>query len=215
MKQFKFGNPPIYVNRTPIRRAQQGQNPAENVAPVSKNQIQSKIAPSIRSNQGPVVGNQKSKNNNLVKSQKLSNPKFSPQQDILKNSISVVNPSSVIPDENKPQNSKTPFENIRLNLGVVDPPVPPITSKIIKSNVSSKLVTKNGTKEPQGFKSKMKSNIDQEVKSEQTKNNKRSAQRAIQNKKSFNAVVEERPRRVTTQVNDALSSVNGLGGWRL
>ena len=63
MKQFKFGNPPIYVNRTPIRRAQQGQNPAENVAPVSKNQIQSKIAPSIRSNQGPVVGNQKSKNN--------------------------------------------------------------------------------------------------------------------------------------------------------
>ena len=61
----------------------------------------------------------------------------------------------------------------------------------------------------------MQNNLDQEVKSQQIKNNKRSAQRAIQNKKSFNAVVEERPRRVTTQVNDALSSVNGLGGWRL
>jgi len=213
MKQFKFGNPPIYVNRIPIRKVQQGQNPAEKGAPVSKNQIQAKIGPAVRGNQAQIQLNQKS--NNLIKSQKLSNPKFSPQQTILKQNLSTVNPSSVILSENKPQISKTPFENIRLNLGVVDPPAPPITSKIIKSNVSSKLVTKNGTKEPQGFKTKMQNNIDQEVKSQQIKNNKRSAQRAIQNKKSFNAVVEERPRRVTTQVNDALSSVNGRGGWRL
>ena len=73
----------------------------------------------------------------------------------------------------------------------------------------------NASKEPQGFKTKVQKKIDEENQ-KQIRNNKAiSAQRAAQNKQSFTAVIEERPRRVSTEVNSALSTVNGLGGWRL
>lgn len=213
MKQFKFGNPPVYVNRVPIRKAQQSQSPAEKVAPAPKNQIQANVAPALRGEQLQVQSNQQS--NVLVQNQKASNPKFSPQQGILNTNLNVVNPSSPIPTPDQPQISKSPFENIRANLGVIDPPVPPISSKIIKANISSKVVTKNGTKEPQGFKTKVQKKFDDENLKQQKNNKAISAERSLQNQKSFDAVVEERPRRITTQVNDALSSINGLGGWRL
>ena len=213
MKNFKFGNPPVFVNRTPIRKSPKSQNPAEKSAPTSKNQIQARPVVKTPKPQLPVVADQNRKV--LQRQQKASNPKFSPQQKILSKNTNTINPASPIVVQEKPQIFKTPSESTRINLGVIDPPVPPISAKIIKSNVSQYAVLKNRTNEPQGFKKKMQQEVNKLIEDENKNNKTLSAQRSIQNKESFDAVVEERSRRVTTQVNDSLSSVNGLGGWRL
>tara|TARA_Y100000591_G_C21837797_1_gene703653 strand:- start:467 stop:1108 length:642 start_codon:yes stop_codon:yes gene_type:complete len=213
MKQFKFGNPPMYVNRTLIRKDQKAQPPAEKSSPTPKNQFQAKAF--VASNTTKAQSKIDQKSSALVQSQKNVNPKYSPQKGILSPGLSPVNPAAVIITADKPQLTKTPSENIRTNLGVIDPPVPPITSRIVRSDISSKNVTKNGTKEPQGFKSKVQKKADEEKIKQQNNNKSPAAIAAKQSQSSFNVAAEPRLRRVKTQVNDALSSINGLGGWRL
>ena len=213
MKKFKFGNPPMYVNRTLIRKNTEGKSSAEKSFPVSKNQIQAKTTTPNREKTNKEQ--LKIKQNTISKKQKLLNPKFSLQKEILNPGTNAIKSTKSDALLNKPQVLKSPTELIRENLGVIDPPILPISSKIIKANISPKVVIKNDIKEYQNFKTKLQKQIDKEDLSLQRSNKMLSEERSRQNQKNFNATIEERPKRITSQTNDAMITLNGHGGWRL